>query len=114
MLEPSDPTLQVKESIRDSADVQDQVKVTKEGGQAQKEEQQSRQSQRKRTLTEKGKEMQAAKIKSRQQRFTYLYNKWKNYVKSKRALSQPKQMLSDNILNDIISDVVGISEEALV
>ncbi len=39
--------------------------------------------------------MQAAKIKSLQQRFIYIYNKWKTYVKSsKRTLSQPTETRS--------------------
>ncbi len=54
--------------------------------------------------------MQVAKIKSLQQRFIYIYNKWKTYVKSsKRTLSQPTETLSDDLLNDVIGDVRGLS-----
>ncbi len=56
--------------------------------------------------------MQVAKIKSLQQRFINIYNKWKTYVKSsKRMLSQPTETLSDDLLNDIIGDVGGLSAD---
>ncbi len=79
--------------IKDSADSQAQPEISQEGIEVQQEEeQQLRQSKRKITLTDKGREMQAAKIKSLQQRFIYIYNKWKTYVKSsKRTLSQPTE-----------------------
>lgn len=113
MLEPKEPTVPVRDSVKDSADSQAQLEISQAGVEAQQEdEQQSRRSKRKITLTEKGREMQVAKIKSLQQRFTYIYNKWKTYVKSsKRTLSQPTETLSDDLLNDIIGDVVGLSAD---
>lgn len=56
-----------------------------DGAEAQQEEaQQLRRSQRTKTLTEKGKELQDEKIKGLQQRFNYIYEKWKIQVKSSK------------------------------
>lgn len=110
MSEPSEPTVQ----FSDSADFQDQSEEGQvHGAEAQQEEaQQPRRSERIRTLTEKGKEMQDEKIKALQQRFNYIYDKWKTQVKSARqSLSQTTETLSEDLLNDIISDVTGLSAD---
>lgn len=57
------------------------------------EAQQTRRGQRIKTLTEKDmkkeKEVQEGKIKGLQQKFNYIYDKWKTHVKSaKQSLSQ--------------------------
>ncbi len=111
MSETNEPTVHARDSIKDSANSQAQPEISQEGIEVQQEEeQQLRQSKRKITLTGKGREMQAAKIKSLQQRFIYIYNKWKTYVKSsKRTLSQPTETLSDDLLNDVIGDTRGLS-----
>ncbi len=113
MSETNEPTVHARDSIKDSADSQAQPEISQEGIEVQQEEeQQLRQSKRKITLTDKGREMQVAKIKSLQQRFIYIYNKWKTYVKSsKRTLSQPTETLSDDLLNDVIGDTRGLSAD---
>ncbi len=113
MSEPNEPTVHARDSIKDSADSQAQPEISQEGIEVQQEEeQQLRKSKRKITLTDKGREMQVAKIKSLQQRFISIYNKWKTYVKSsKRTLSQPTETLSDDLLNDVIGDVRCLSAD---
>jgi len=104
MSESSEPTTQVRESIKE-----DQVGVA---GVQQEEVQQPRRSQRVRTLTEKGRELQDEKIKALQQRFNYIYEKWRTQVKSsKKPLSQSKEPLPDDLLNDIIDCVTGLSTD---
>lgn len=110
MSEPSEPTIQVKDSDRDSANSQDQSEEGQVGGAEahQEDTQQSRRSKITRTLKEKGREMQVAKIISLQQRFNYIYDKWRTHVKSsKRTLSQSTETLPDDLLNDLIGDVLG-------
>ncbi|KAM9825109.1 uncharacterized protein ACBT44_005920 isoform 1-T1 [Syngnathus typhle] len=69
---------------------------------------QLRRSQRVKTLTEKGREMQDEKIKGLQQRFNYNYEKWRTHAKaSKVPLSQPGPSNKD-ILEDITGDVRGL------
>lgn len=72
--------------------------------------QKPRRSQRPRTLTEKGKEMQERIIKALQQGFNYIYNKWRIHAKSvKQPLSQSMEPLSEDLLNDVIGDVTSLS-----
>ncbi|XP_061127414.1 triadin-like [Syngnathus typhle] len=69
---------------------------------------QLRRSQRVKTLTEKGREMQDEKIKGLQQRFNYNYEKWRTHAKaSKVPLSQPGPSNKD-ILEDITGDIRGL------
>ncbi|XDV25278.1 hypothetical protein PO909_029222 [Leuciscus waleckii] len=104
MSESSEPTTQVRESIEE-----DQVGVAEV---QQEEAQQPRRSQRVRTLTKKGRELQDEKIKALQQRFNYIYDKWRTQVKSsKKPLSQSTEPLPDDLLNDIIGCVTGLSAD---
>lgn len=71
-----------------------------------------RRSQRARTLTEKGKEMQDERLRSLQQRFNYIYSKWKSHVRfSKKSLSQSAVSPSEELLNYIIGDVTSLSAD---
>ncbi|XP_053293853.1 uncharacterized protein LOC128454468 [Pleuronectes platessa] len=108
MAEPSQSLTQVRDNVRDSENelAEDQARDTE----AQPEEvPQPRRSERIRNLTEKGKEMQDKKIKPLQQRFNYIYQKWRTQVKSaKQALSQSSEPLADGLLHDIIGDTRGL------
>ena len=76
MAEPSQSPTQVRDNVRGSENelAEDQVRDTE----AQPEEvPQPRCGERVRNLTEKGKEMQDKKIKPLQQRFNYIYQKWR-------------------------------------
>lgn len=95
-----------------------QVKDTAEEGEPsgaeamQEKEQLPRRSQRILTLTEKGKGMQDSKIKALQQRFSYIYDKWRVQAKSsKQSLSKAQESLSEDLLNDIIGDVSSLSTD---
>lgn len=69
---------------------------------------QPRRSQRVKTLTEKGKEMQDEKIKGLQQRFNYNYEKWRTRAKSSKQPLSQSDPLSEDLLEDIIGDVKGL------
>lgn len=52
------------------------------------------------------------KIKELQQRFNFTYGKWRIHVKAaKKLLSQSTELLSDDLLQDIIVEVVGLSAD---
>ena len=108
MAEPSQSFTQVRDNVRDSENEQaeDQVRDIE----AQPEEvPQPRRRERIRYLTQKGKEMQDKKIKPLQQRFNYIYQKWRIQVKSdKQPLSQSSEPLADSLLHDIIGDTIGL------
>ena len=103
MSESSEHTTQVRGSIEDQVG----------GAEAQQEEAlQPRRTQRDRTLTEKGREMQDEKIKLLQQRFNYIYDKWRTQIKSsKKTLSQSTEPLPNDLLNDIICCVTDLSAD---
>ena len=64
------------------------------------------------TLTEKVNEMQEGKIKGLQQRFNYIYDKWRIQVKSaKQTSSQSTEPLSDDLLQDIVGNIIGLSAD---
>ena len=104
MAEPSQSPTQVRDSENELAE--DQVRDTE----AQPEEvPQPKRGDRIRKQTEKGKEMQDKKIKPLQQRFNYIYQKWRTQVKSaKQPLSQSSEPLADSLLHDIIGDTRGL------
>ena len=53
--------------------------------------------------------MQNKKIKPLQQRFNYIYQKWRTQVKSaKQPLWQSSEPLADSLLHDIIGDTRGL------
>lgn len=70
---------------------------------------QLRRSTRVKTLTEKGKEMQDEGIKGIQQRFNYIFEKWRTRAKSSKQPLSQSEPLSKDLLNDILSDVSGLS-----
>lgn len=114
MSDPKEHISHERDSLRDSEHGQDQSEDEEadfaEGHQ--EESQEPRRSQRVRTLTEKGKEMYEGKIKELQQRFNYIYGKWRIHVKAaKQTLSQSTEPLSDDLLQDIIGDVEGLSAD---
>lgn len=105
MSESDEPIVQVGASANS-----DQLEEGQVSGAEDQQEQLPRRGQRARTLTEKARELQADKIKALQQRFNYIYAKWRTQVKSsKKSLSQSTELLSDDLLNDIIGDVTGLS-----
>ncbi|KAL7408058.1 hypothetical protein ABVT39_017518, partial [Epinephelus coioides] len=112
MEESSEFTPKVRDNISDSENQnppEDQV----EDAEAQQEEvQQPRRGGRIRTLTEKGKEMLDNTIKALQQKFNYIYHKWRTQVRlAKKSLSQSSEPLPEHLLNDIIGDVRGFSAD---
>ncbi|XP_042244222.1 uncharacterized protein LOC121880779 isoform X1 [Thunnus maccoyii] len=114
MSKPKESTIQIGDSLRDRANSHDQPEDGEVGDAEghQEEAHQPRRSQRIKTLTEKGKEMQEGKIKGLQQKFDYIYDKWRTHVKSaKQPLSQSTEPLSDDLLQDIIGDVIGLSAD---
>lgn len=73
------------------------------------EEQALRRSQQTRTLTEKGKAMQEDNIRALQQRFDYIYKKWRTHVKfCKKTLSQSLESLAEGLLEEILYDVKAL------
>lgn len=54
--------------------------------------------------------MYEEKIKKLQQRFNYTYGKWKMHVKAaKKPLSQSIEPLPDDLLQDFIGEIQGLS-----
>ena len=107
MSDPKEHKSQERDSLRDSEHGQDQSEDEEAefAESHQKEPQEPRRSQRVRTLTEKGKERYGGKIKELQQRFNYIYGKWRIHVKAaKQTLSQSTEPLSDDLLQDIIGE----------
>lgn len=80
MSKTSKPKFQVGESVDES-----------QAGDAEENTQQPTRGQRIKTLTEKGKEMQQGKVKALQERFNYIYDKWK--IKAKYAKKSYQQNL---------------------
>ncbi|XP_030606244.1 uncharacterized protein LOC115794743 [Archocentrus centrarchus] len=119
MSESSAPTIQVRGSVTSQDQTKDEQASGEEGQQEetqpeevqQAEMQQPRRSQRTRTLTEKGREMQDEKIKALQQRFNYIYDKWRKQVKSAKKTLLQADIMSADLLNDIIGDVTGLSAD---
>lgn len=74
----------------------------------QQESVQLRRSQRVKTLTEKGREMQDERIKGLQQRFNYNYEKWRTRAKASKLPLSQTESLNKDILEDIIGDVRGL------
>lgn len=74
----------------------------------QQESVQLRRSQRVKTLTEKGREMQDERIKGLQQRFNYNYEKWRTRAKASKLPLSQTEPLNKDILEDIIGDVRGL------
>lgn len=112
MSQSSEPTTQVEDSVRESENPHGPSKDEASDAEPQQEEaQQPRRGERIRTLTEKGQAMQDEKIKGLQQKFDYIYRKWRTHVKcSKQSLTKSSQ-LSESVLNDILGDVGGLSAD---
>lgn len=112
MAEPSESTTQVEDSVRESENLQGPSEDEAGDAEPQQEEaQQPRRGERIRTLTEKGQALQDEKIKGLQQKFDYIYRKWRTLVKfSKQSLTKSTQ-LSESVLNDILGDVSGLSAD---
>ncbi|KAE8293723.1 hypothetical protein D5F01_LYC08836 [Larimichthys crocea] len=112
MLESSESTTQVEDGVRESENLHGPSEDEAGDAKPQQEEaQQPRRGERIRTLTEKGQAMQDEKIKGLQQKFDYIYRKWRTQVKlSKQSLTKSSQ-LSESVLNDILGDVGGLSAD---
>lgn len=109
MAEPKEYISEERDSLRDSEHCQDQP-ADGEADSAEGHQEKSQENQRVRTLTQKGKEMYEGKIKELQQRFNYTYGKWKMHVKAaKKSLSQSIEPLPDDLLQDIIGEIQGLS-----
>lgn len=55
--------------------------------------------------------MQDEKVKRIQQRFNYIFEKWRTCTKSSKQPLSQSEPLSEDLLNDIISDVSGLSAD---
>ncbi|KAL6466976.1 hypothetical protein MHYP_G00247800 [Metynnis hypsauchen] len=115
MAESSKTTPKVRDNVRDSENKgPSEDQIGEDADVPQEEEWQNevphpRRGERIRTLTEKAKEMQDNKVKALQQRFNYIYQKWRIQAKfAKKQLSQSSEPLSENLLNDIMGDVRGL------
>lgn len=119
MSETGQPSEQVRDSDRDGENSQEQHgpeegqvsgdEVLQEKTQ---QENELRRSQRTRTLTEKGKEMQAGRFKALQHKFNCVYAKWRSQAKtSKQPLSQTTESLSEELINDIILEIKGLCSD---
>ena len=103
-------TGQVRDKTSDKEDSREQPKKSQVSDTA--EEQTIRRSERSRTLTEKGRGMQEEKIKALQDKFRYMYGRWRNHVKySKKTLSEATDRVSDDMLNHVICEVHGLSAD---
>ena len=72
-----------------------------------------RRSGRARKLTEKGQELQDAKVKGLQSRFLRTYNRWKALArKSKTDLDEPSS--SNEILKDLINNIDHAANDVLL
>ncbi|XP_013855845.1 eukaryotic translation initiation factor 3 subunit A, partial [Austrofundulus limnaeus] len=104
MTEPGDFSVEPEVSPDPQLQFEDQATVSNE----QQEQTQLRRSQRVKTLTEKGREMQEERIQGLQQRFNYNYEKWRTRAKSSKQPLSQSDTLSDDLLKDIIGDVTGL------
>ncbi|XP_013855846.1 uncharacterized protein LOC106511637, partial [Austrofundulus limnaeus] len=104
MTEPGDFSVEPEVSPDPQLQFEDQATVSNE----QQEQTQLRRSQRVKTLTEKGREMQEERIQGLQQRFNYNYEKWRTRAKSSKQPLSQLDTLSDDLLKDIIGDVTGL------
>lgn len=113
MAETSKFTTQVRDYVRESENLQEPSEDEADYAEPQQEEaHEPRCAERIRTLTEKGKAMREEKINGLQQKFDYIYKKWRTHVKfSKQSFSQSSQPLSDGLLKDILGDVRGLSAD---
>lgn len=92
-----------------------QVEASTDSKEKEKEQEepasQLRRTTRIRTFTEKGKEMQDEKIKWIQQRFENIFEKWRTRAKSSKQPLPQSELLSEDLLNYIMSDVSGLSAD---
>lgn len=55
--------------------------------------------------------MQDEKIKGLQQRFNYMFERWRTRVKSSKQQLSQSESLTEDLLQDIIGDVTGLSAD---
>lgn len=55
--------------------------------------------------------MQDEKVKGIQQRFDYIFGKWRTRAKSSKQPLSQSEPLSEDLLHDIMNDVSGFSED---
>ncbi|XP_053363240.1 uncharacterized protein LOC128533064 [Clarias gariepinus] len=107
MTEPNQPLFQPEPSTDSQTDTEEEELPCPEV--SQEPVSQLRRSKRVKTLTVKGKEMQDEKIKGLQQRFNYIFEKWRICAKSSKQPLSQSEPLSEDLLNDIVGDVTGLS-----